>query len=459
VNVILGAGLAGLSAGYLLSKTGQKVILVEKDHCVGGLAKTVKHRGFMFDLGGHRFLTKDPKIENFVTGLLQEESLIVPRKSRIYMMDRFFDYPLRPMNALFGLGIPTTLQILADYVGKSVIGRKNGSEVISLEDWVVRRFGRKLFELYFKEYSEKVWGTECKNISMEWVSRRIKGLSLWKAITNSFFGFNGKDIDTLADSFIYPKYGIGQIAETLKKGIGGNILTDTSVTAVYHEDCHIRCAVAKDSANFYELEGNNFVSSLPLTILLNLLDPPPPDDVLDAAGRLKYRDLVVVAVMLDRERVSGFTWIYFPEKAIPFGRLHEPRNWSRSMAPDGKTHLVAEFFVSEGDATWNSSDDELSNETVNQLEGIGFIRSKEVIDTCVVRVPKAYPVLEVGYRKHYKKVMDYLENFRNLSVIGRGGTFSYINMDLAIDSGIRAAEKILEMPKRKSGLVSISSRG
>ncbi len=444
--VILGGGLAGLSAGYVLSREGKKVLVVEGDSTVGGLSKTYKHNGFMFDLGGHRFITHSRPLERFVNELLKGEFLKVPRTSQIYMFNRYFDYPLKPVNAMFGLGMLTSLQILLDYWKEKVKNALTPPRIISLEDWVVSQFGRKMFDLYFKQYSEKVWGIDCKEISQEWVAERIKGLSLWEAIKNGFTKVSGKKLKTLADEFIYPPYGIGQLSDNFKEGIeeaGSTVTTGTRVVKVNHENFNVSSITVENNGKEYEIEGKEFISSVPLTHLAKMIQPAAPADVIEAASKLRYRDIVIVTVMLDREKVTDLTWLYFPEKDMPLGRIHEPKNWSPHMAPEGKTHVVAEFFCFKGDRIWSSSDEELTAVTVENLEKLGFINRSEVIDSCVVRAAKAYPLMEVGYREPYEKILQYLKNFKNLRPIGRGGLFKYYNMDRAMESGIEVAEEIL----------------
>jgi protoporphyrinogen oxidase len=445
-TVILGGGLAGLSTGFVLAKADMPVIVFEGEHSVGGLSRTIIQNDFRFDLGGHRFITKSARIERFVKDLLDRDFLTVSRRSKIYMRSRFFDYPLKPYNAVFGLGILTTLKAISDYgfekMKNLVIPRVN----VSLEDWVVSNFGRTMFNLYFKEYSEKVWGLECDKISKEWVSRRISGLSLWVAIKNAFFRFSGREVETLSDRFIYPPLGIGQVSERLKNGIEekNSIFTGTKVMQVHHEGCFIKGVTARNCGKLYNTEGREFVSSIPLPKLVQILTPSAPEEILDAASHLQYRDLVVVVIMLNRERVTDLTWMYLPEQKMTLSRIHEPKNWSAKMAPEGKTHIVSEYFCFRGDEIWESSDEELRNTTVSQLERLGFINGKEVIDSCVVRVPKAYPIFEIGYKKHYEKILGYLSTFKNLHICGRGGMFRYYNMDHAVESGIEAAEDIMK---------------
>lgn len=449
--IILGAGLAGLSSGYSLARSGKPVTVFESDSSVGGLSRTISHGDFRFDLGGHRFHTKNKNTESFVKNLLAGEYISVTRKSKIYLQDKFFDYPLKPSNALLGLGIPTTFKAVCDYSKERIRNLINSPEIISLEDWVVSNFGRTMFNIYFKEYSEKIWGIKCDRISEEWVSKRIEGLSLGVAIKNAFFKFSGREIDTLVDKFIYPPMGIGQISDRLKEEIESEniLMTNTRVAQINHKDFVINNVIAKNCEQVYNAKGSEFVSSIPLTSLINMLNPAPPEDVVEAVSKLRYRDIVVVTIMLNRERVTDLTWMYLPGKDIPLGRIHEPKNWSPRMAPEGKTHIVAEYFCFKDDRIWNSSDEELTEMTVQQLEKLGFIDKKEVIDSCIVKVPKAYPLYEVGYTEYYSRILEYLKNFKNLHIIGRTGMFQYLNMDGAIESGIEIAEDILKKSPQK----------
>lgn len=445
-TVVLGGGLAGLSAGYVLSKAGAMVTVFEGAPTVGGLSITVVEDGFRFDLGGHRFLTKSKKLELFVNEILKGDIVNVPRTSQIYLFNKYFDYPLKPANAMFGLGIFTTLQIILAYGKEKLKAWFKPPEIISLEDWVVSHFGRKMFDLYFKQYSEKVWGIDCKEISQEWVAKRIEGLSLTAAIKSAFFKYSGKKITTLADEFMYPPLGIGMISDRLQEEIeenDGSVMTDARITRVHHKDFHVTGITVKNNKQPYNIEGAEFISSIPLTQLVKMLQPPPPPEILEAASSLKYRDILIVTIMLDREQVTDLTWLYLPGKDIPLGRIHEPKNWSRRMAPEGKTSIVAEFFCFKGDEIWNSTDDELTDITVDNLEKLGFIKRSDLIGSRVIRAPNAYPLMEVGYREPYEKIIKYLENFKNLHIIGRGGLFRYYNMDRAMESGIEMAEEML----------------
>lgn len=449
-TIVLGGGLTGLSAGCVLSRAGYRVRVFERDIEVGGLSRTVVSNGFRFDLGGHRFFSTDPKINAFVEDLVSDELITVGRSSKIYLRGKFFDYPLKPMNALFGLGLMTTVGAVADYGLEKVKGLVSKKENISLEDWVVSNFGRTMFNIYFREYSEKVWGIDCSRISAEWVAQRIRGLSLSTAIRNAFFKFSGRDLPTLTDRFVYPDLGIGRIAERLQEEIEqkNDVYTNTGIEQINHDGRAIRSVYVKNHVSEGLVKGDQFVSSMPLPRLVQMLNPAPPDEVLAAASRLSFRDLVVVSIMINRPQVTDQTWIYIPEKGIPFGRIHEPTNWSRKMAPEGKTLLVTEFFSTRGDKTWSGSDSWLVGTTVDHLVSLGFIRKDEVIDSAVVRAGRAYPLFEVGFEKNCATIIDYLDRFENLHLAGRIGLFKYYNMDHAIGSGISAAETIMSRSVR-----------
>ncbi len=443
--IIIGGGLTGLSAGTLLSREGRRVSVFEADSAVGGLSKTIVRGEFRFDLGGHRFITDNPAIDAFVKDLMADELVTVPRSSKIYLRGKYFDYPLKAANAVFGMGIPTTARILADY-GREKIRRLSGrKQLISLEDWVVNNFGRTMFAIYFKEYSEKVWGIDSGRISAEWVAQRIKGLSLAKAAKNAFFKFSGRNLPTLADHFLYPRLGIGRIADRLREEIEkrNQVFTATNVETISHTGDRIESITVRNHRDSRVVAGREFISSMPVTKLIRMLKPAAPRHVLNAASKLRFRDLIVVALMIDRHRVTDQTWIYIPGREIPFGRIHEPTNWSEQMAPPGKTLVVVEFFSFRGDPVWNEPDDRLSDVAIENLERLGFLRRQDVWDSSVIRVPKAYPLFEVGYRDYCDVIYRYLEGFKNLHSAGRSGMFQYYNMDVAIKSGIETAQRII----------------
>ena len=442
--VILGGGPSGLSAGHVLSESGSNVLVIERQARVGGLAKTIEHNGFRFDLGGHRFITGNKQLESLVREILGGDLLVVDRSSKIVLNGKLYDYPISIRNALSRLGLRTSIRLVADYLSEQIRKHFIKTPIISLEDWVVRHFGRSLFNVFFKEYSEKVWGVPCDRIAKEWVAKRIKGLSLGVAIRGAFSRTESRRLRTLANQFLYPPLGIGQICDNLQVRIDriGQVMTDTSVIGINHADNEIQSVMVQNAGGIHEYSGSEFISSIPLTVLVQLLNPQPPAEILQAAASLLFRDLVVVTVMLDRERVTDQTWMYIPDQAVPFGRFHEPKNWSARMAPEGKTHLVVEYFCFSGDAIWTATDAALEQRTVSELSRMGFIEPDEVFDSAVLRIPKAYPLFEVDYIQKQKCIVEYLERFSNLELVGRGGQFEYYNTDHAMESGIAAAEAI-----------------
>lgn len=443
--LVMGGGLAGLSAAHALTTSRYPVTVIEADEYVGGLARTVEHNGFRFDLGGHRFVTQDQALENFVRNLLNEDCLIVPRSSKILLRNRYFDYPLKPLKAFFGFGPKMSAQILIDYLLERLRARFISDTPVSLEDWVVTHFGRTMFNVYFRDYSEKVWGIDCQCIDQKWVEQRIQGLSLGKAIAKALLPSRGGGLATLANRFLYPRLGIGQITDNLAADIRKKnaIYTQTLVQFVNHSRSRIHSVELLCNNRPSLLSANHFISTLPLPVLIQSLRPRPPEHVLEAASRLRSRDLVTVTLMINRPRVTDQTWIYVPEKSIPFGRIHEPTNWSRSMAPDGKSLLVVEYFCFRNDEIWNSDDVDLVALTRKHLMNLGIINRGDIIDQVVLRIPNAYPLFEVGYSDHCRTIYRYLETFENLYTAGRGGMFRYYNMDHAMQAGFDAAHSIL----------------
>jgi protoporphyrinogen oxidase len=443
--VILGAGPSGLAAGHILSESGSNVLVIERQARVGGLAKTIEHHGFRFDLGGHRFITGNKQLENLVREVLGGELLEVDRSSKILLDGKLYDYPITVRNALTRIGLRKSIRIVADYLSEQIRKRFTKTPIVSLEDWVVQHFGRSLFDLFFKEYSEKVWGVPCDRIAKEWVARRIKGLSLGVAIKTAFSRVGSQHLRTLANQFLYPPLGIGQICDGLKARIdkNGQVMTDTAVIGINHADNRVQSITVKDADGVQGYAGYEFISSIPLTLVVQLLNPQPPAEILQAAASLRFRDLIVVTVMINRERVTDQTWMYIPDSTVPFGRIHEPKNWSTRMAPDGKTHLVVEYFCFKEDAIWTETDAALVQSTVRELSKLGIIEAEEVFDSAVLRIPNAYPLFEVDYIEKQKCIVEYLDRFSNLELVGRGGQFEYYNTDHAMESGIAAAEAVI----------------
>jgi|SRR3989338_2668398 len=444
---IIGAGPAGLSAGYILAKKGVKVNIFEKDGEVGGISKTVVSGDYRFDLGGHRFFTKDNEISGLIDELLNGELINVNRKSRIYFKNRYFDYPLQGRNAVFGLGITTAILILLSFLWQRTKRPFGKNKISTLYDWVVDKFGYKMFELYFKSYTEKVWGIPCQMIEAEWVAQRIKGMSLSKAIKSAFLPSKKNEPATLLRNFKYPKLGIGRISERMAELILRNneLFLNAPVTSINVDNEKIISFTCKNGRGGDSVVyADSFISSMPINELINSFKPLLPENILQAAKKLRFRDFIAVVLMLDKPKATEDTWLYIHEPKIGFGRIHEPKNWSPYMSPSDKTSLVMEYFCFESDPIWAMPDKDLAEITRRELVNkLGFITDDQVIGYKIVRIKKAYPMYELGYKRHLDILMDYLSRFKNLQLIGRNGTFRYNNMDHSIEMGLRAAKKLL----------------
>ena len=446
-TIIIGAGPAGLAAAYELSRSARGSRTFEKDEIVGGISRTVRYQGYRFDIGGHRFFTKVPEIQAFWEEILGEDFLERPRLSRIFYQNRFFDYPLKPMNALMGLGPWEAARVGSSYLWARLLPHP---EERSFEEWVSNRFGNRLYEIFFKTYTEKVWGLPCSEISADWASQRIKNLDLLKAVRNALIGSRGSGevISTLIDRFHYPRFGPGMMwercCERLEEG-GAQIELGTRVEKVHHENGRVnQVSLARRDGGHEVVDTDHVISSMPLNELVRCLEPAPPPEILTAANRLSYRDFLIVVLIVDREEVFPDNWIYIHSPEVMMGRIQNFKNWSPEMVPESsKTSLGLEYFVNVGDELWTASDGDLVDLGVREMATLGLVDPDEVEDGTVVRMPKAYPVYDGFYRESVDTVRDYLVGFSNLQVIGRNGQHRYNNQDHSMLSGICAAQNIL----------------
>ncbi|RFT16260.1 MAG: hypothetical protein OP8BY_1864 [Candidatus Saccharicenans subterraneus] len=442
--IIIGAGPAGLTAAYELAKSGYEVIVVEKDKNVGGISKTINYKGYLFDLGGHRFFTKYPEVKKIWEEVLPEDFLLRPRLSRIYYKRKFFYYPLRPFNAFWNLGpISSVLAFLSFFKAKI----KPYPHPENFEQWVVNHFGRKLYEIFFKTYTEKVWGIPCTKISADWAAQRIKGLSLGKAALNAL-GLKEKEaVRTLIDQFHYPRRGPGQFWEKMAEIIarhGGKLILGAEALEIIRKPGGFFSIKIKTENSIEEIEAASVISSMPLSELILSLQPLPPDNVIKAARRLGYRDFYTVGLIINKEKIFPDNWIYIHSPEIRAGRLQNFKNWSPEMVPDQKkTMLGLEYFCFSTEPAWSLADKELIQIAIDDLEKLKFARKEEVIDGSIVRIHKAYPVYLPGYKENALIIKEYLENIKNLLTIGRNGLHRYNNQDHSMLSGILAAKCIL----------------
>jgi protoporphyrinogen oxidase len=446
--VVLGAGPGGLASGYWLSKHGVPVTVLERAPVVGGLARTVERDGFKFDIGGHRWFSKVDEVNDFYKEVIADETVWVRRISRIYFDGKFIDYPLAAGSALTAISPVTAARAMFDYGRARVEQQLNPKPIVTMEDAFVDQYGHTLYKLFFERYSEKVWGRPCAEMSGDWVGQRTKGMSLLTAVKDAIVPSKGA-VQSLIESFMYPRYGYGRLSERMADGIraaGNEVRLRSGVTAIRRRGNHITGVVATDADGREQVvEGAQFVSSIPLTVLCQIMEPAAPAEVLAAAEALVFRNVITVNLMLDRERMTDDTWLYVHDRDILFGRLHEPKNWSVDMVPDqAKTSVVAEYFCSFGDEIWSMSDDALVERTVAHLvDDLGFIARNEVLGGFAVRAPRAYPSYTIGYEKPLQILKDFVYSFDNLQIIGRYGTFRYNNADHSVETGLLAAKNIL----------------
>lgn len=449
--LIIGAGPAGLTAAYALMKAGRRGTVIEADNVVGGIARTVERDGYRFDIGGHRFFSKVKSIEALWDEMLGEPMLLRPRMSRIFYGGKFYDYPLRATNALKNMGLLRAASCMMSY-GKARLRPNRNPK--NYEEWVSNQFGSKLFNMFFKSYTEKVWGIPCNQIGADWAAQRIKGLSLGAAVRNALFGQkkNGAVMTTLIDEFKYPRHGPGQLWENVTRTIrssGWEVRMNTRVTGVSRRvngdgSSHVESVTVQDRAGATtNLAASHVFSSMPLRNLLLEMNPAPPDDVVAAANALKYRDFLTVVLVIDNPNMFPDNWIYIHAPEVKMGRIQNFKSWSPYMVPDPtKSCLGLEYFVNEGDELWSSSDDKLIELGYRELQQIG-LADGALVKGYVVRMPKAYPVYDTGYQERLDVIRNWLKSTDNLYCIGRNGQHRYNNQDHSMATALIAAENVL----------------
>ena len=447
--VIVGAGPAGLTAAYELSKHGCPAIVLEADDTVGGISRTCVYKGYRFDIGGHRFFTKVDYVHELWQEILEDEFLKRPRLSRIYYRQQFFDYPLKPVNALLGLGPVEAIRIGCSYLRARIWPNR---EEVTFEQWVSNRFGKRLFEIFFKSYTEKVWGMPCEEISADWAAQRIKNLDLLTTLRHALFGSktsgHGEVITTLIDEFHYPRHGPGQMWQDCRKKLeqrGTTVSMETRVIGIQHDGGRVRSVRVRDArGNAYDVKGDQFLSSMPIRTLLRCLDPLPPSEVIDAGESLRYRDFLTVALIIDREDVFPDNWIYIHSDEVKVGRIQNFKNWSPDMVPDPRrTALGLEHFVQENDDVWSMDDADLVDLGRREVAWLNLVSAHEVIDGAVVLMPKAYPVYDGSYQAALLVIREWLTGIENLQLIGRNGQHRYNNQDHSMMTAVYASRNII----------------
>ncbi len=449
--IIMGAGPAGLTAAYELVVHQQVgVTVLEKDsRYVGGISRTVEHDGYRFDIGGHRFFSKSTEIEDLWTEVMGDDLLVRPRLSRIVYKGKYFDYPLKAFNALFNLGPIETIRCIASYVQARIVPNRDPK---SFEDWVTNQFGKRLFQIFFKTYTEKVWGMSTKELSADWAAQRIKGLNLLEAIKNALFPQSGKKgvavITTLIDQFRYPRRGPGELWERTAAIIGERgypVRMGEEIVSIQHDGNEVTGIVVRNEDGNTELvRGTHYISTLPMRELVHAFEPALPAEVLQAADGLKYRDFLTVALIVNKKEMFPDNWIYLHDPTIVAGRIQNFKNWSPDMVPDeSKTCLGLEYFCFEGDGLWASSDEDLVKLGGEDLLQLKLCQRSDILGGFVVRQPKAYPVYDDEYKAHVRTIRDYLEaHAPNLQLVGRNGMHHYNNQDHSMMTALCAARNI-----------------
>lgn len=447
-TVIIGAGPAGLTAAYELGKLGYRATVIEADDQVGGLSRTVTYRGYRFDIGGHRFFSKVRLINELWAEILGETFLLRPRMSRIHYNNHYFDYPLKPLNALTGLGPVEAFLVGLSYAKARLLPAREES---SFEQWVSNRFGYRLYEIFFKTYTEKVWGVPCAEISADWAAQRIKNLSLSEALRNAVFSAktskSGEVITTLIEQFHYPRFGPGQMWERCVERVaarGSETVLKVRVERIRHRHGRVEAVYARTAdGRRLEFGGEHFISSMPVRELVNAFDPPPPEDVRRAANALRYRDYLTVVLIVKRAEVFPDNWIYVHSPDVKLGRIQNYKNWSPFMVPEpSRTSLGLEYFLWDRDEEWTWPQERLIEIGIADCTKIGMVERGEIEDGTVVRMEKAYPVYDQDYQAHLATIRHYLAGIDNLQLVGRNGQHRYNNQDHSMLSAVFAARNV-----------------
>ncbi|OYX42137.1 MAG: FAD-dependent oxidoreductase [Rhodobacterales bacterium 32-67-9] len=448
--VVIGGGPAGLTAAYELQKRSgaHKPKVYEASDMVGGISRTESNNGYRFDIGGHRFFTKVKEVEEMWHEVLKDDFITVPRLSRIYYREKFFDYPLKLFNALTNIGPYESMRILLSYFKWQVRPFRKEE---SFEEWVINRFGGRLYMHFFRSYTQKVWGINPKDIRADWAAQRIKNLSLFKAVWNAISGAN--DTTSLIEEFQYPRLGPGMMWERTQEIIeeqGGEVHLRSEVVQVNRKGNRV---TSIDVKHWHEdgrepvmerVEGAHFINSMALRDLIHAFDPPPPPEVIEAANRLKYRDFLIVTLVLDHADPFKDNWIYIHSPKVKVGRIQNFRAWSKEMLPDQNTASIGmEYFCQQGDGLWTMSDADLRELASQELEQLGLAKTSDVIGAAIIRQPKAYPVYDGEYRAALDVLEEWLLSLENFQTVGRNGLHRYNNQDHSMLSAMLAARNIL----------------
>jgi predicted dehydrogenase/protoporphyrinogen oxidase len=442
-TAILGGGPAGLTAAYIIGRRGKPGAVFEADGTVGGIAKTIEFNGYRFDLGGHRFFTKLGPVQRLWEEMMNGDFLTRPRLSRIYYSGKFFSYPITAKDVVGRLGLFESTRCALSYLWAS---RRRKRDADTFEEWVTTRFGRRLYDAFFRSYTEKVWGIPGSEIRSLWAAQRIKNFSLGKAIM-SILGLKREHVTTLIEEFRYPRLGPGQMWEAFaaraeEDGIG--IHLNHRCAGLKHSDGRIQSIVVRQNGDVFEHDVDSVISSIALSDLVLGLDPPPPPEVERAARTLRYRDLVLVALMTTEDEPFPDNWIYLHDPETRAGRVQNYGAWSADMVKPGTTCLGVEYFCFQGDDIWEMTDEQAVELATQELARIGLIDPSKVIDGVKVLVPRAYPMYDAHFEEAVATIQAYLGRFENLQTCGRNGLHRYNNQDHSMWTAILAALNVVD---------------
>lgn len=428
-----------MASAFELHKKGKKFTVVEKASEIGGLSRTYQFGDFRTDNGPHRFFSKNKYLYDFIEDLLGEKWITVNRFTRFYVDGKFYKYPVEWKDALTTMGFSKATRVFVDYLLARV--KYRSLEPHNFEEYALKTFGKTLANFNMLNYTEKIWGLPCKELSADWATQRIRGLTLGSLVKNMLMKSDGPK--SLVDQFYYPDNGTGLIYNAIKNKIEPEnpFLMENEPTLIEHEGGKITRVKLK---NGEEYSPENVISSVPITEFVKLLSPAPPTEVFEAVKQLKYRSQVYLFLTVNKPSISKDQWVYFPDLNIPFGRFSEMKNFSTKMSPEHQTSLFVEYFCWEGDETWNMDKDAIFDQTIEWLDKLNFVSRDEVIDVHHIRAKNVYPVYDLDYNKHLGIVKRYLDQLSNLVYIGRPGRFKYTNQDHSLEMGILAARSILE---------------
>jgi protoporphyrinogen oxidase len=448
-TVVIGGGPAGCTAALTLVNSGYGCSILDKHDVPGGLSRSIKRNGATFDIGPHRLLTKSETIFNIWHSILDDDLIEVDRLTRILYKGKLFNYPLSPMNALLGLGALTSCQAFVSY-GLRRLKRAISPKIpTSFEDWVSDNFGTVLYEAFFKHYTEKVWGIPCAEISSDWASQRIKGLTLLEAVYNAVTNHKRSRVKTLADHFLYPRHGAGYLYERMIdqiKGKGVRYVPNATVTSILREPGEWIVTYRRENGIYSSIECAHVLSSIPLTDMINMLSPAPPSEVQSAAAALKFRDHYCVNLLVKgSEKIFPDNWIYVHSPELTMGRIANYTNFCSLLSDDESLFpITVEVFSFQGDEFSNLTDAGRIDTAITELRHVGLLNSaRQIEDAFVVFSAAAYPVIQLGYRRQVGIIRAYLNTLEGFQTMGRGGLFQYDNQDHSSMTGILAARNVM----------------